>query len=291
MIRPFSSSSRNFSHVAQRPTRLLFAISTRGALACVRKTATGLPLCTSSVSSCSSSRSACDDGVEALPVARRLARAAVHRRDRPGARRLRDRDCSSACGARPPAAIPCRRACSRAAREPRAAVRVRRARSRSSRSYDPSSVEIDSSPSAIAPRSAAMSPAKTRSCPQRLHELAHRWRAPRRPSSPAAAARGSPPPCAAHSSSIASTFAQFSTTRRSFHAAPMAIGTTSSLLPSVRNRVDARGMREHLALARERRGRHLQHHEARVHAGLAARGTAGSPSLSRDSRGARCGAR
>jgi hypothetical protein len=42
--------------VAQRGTRLLLAISTRGAWRCVRKTATGLPDCTSSVSSSSSER-------------------------------------------------------------------------------------------------------------------------------------------------------------------------------------------------------------------------------------------
>ena len=37
----------------------------------------------------------------------------------------------------------------------------------------------------------------------------------------------------AHINSIASTWRTFSTTRRSFHAAPIAIGTTSSLFPSV----------------------------------------------------------
>jgi hypothetical protein len=57
MIRPARSSSRNLSHVAQRPTRLLFAMSTRGALRCVRNTPTGLPLCTNSVSSSPRSRS------------------------------------------------------------------------------------------------------------------------------------------------------------------------------------------------------------------------------------------
>ena len=36
-----------------------------------------------------------------------------------------------------------------------------------------------------------------------------------------------------------------------------------------RDRVHARRMREHLALARDRRGGHLRHHEARVHAGVA----------------------
>ena len=56
---------------------LELAISTRGASAWVLKTATGLPDCTSSVSSGSSSRSDCEDGVEALPVAGRLAAPAV----------------------------------------------------------------------------------------------------------------------------------------------------------------------------------------------------------------------
>src|ERR1051326_5932189 len=40
-------------------------------------------------------------------------------------------------------------------------------------------------------------------------------------------------PWAAHMSSIASTYRRLRTTRRSFHAAPIDIGTTSSLLPSV----------------------------------------------------------
>ena len=54
-----------------------FAISTRGAPGCVWKTPTGLPDCTSSVSSCSSDRQRPDDRVERRPVARRLARSAV----------------------------------------------------------------------------------------------------------------------------------------------------------------------------------------------------------------------
>src|SRR3989442_4184065 len=57
MISPRRSRSRNTSHVAKRPTRLAFAISTRGASACVVNTPTGLPDCTSSVSSSSSTRS------------------------------------------------------------------------------------------------------------------------------------------------------------------------------------------------------------------------------------------
>src|SRR2546425_4912688 len=51
MIRPARSSSRNTSHVAQRPTRLALAISTRGASGWVANTPTGFPDCTSSVSS------------------------------------------------------------------------------------------------------------------------------------------------------------------------------------------------------------------------------------------------
>src|SRR5688572_23027989 len=39
--------------------------------------------------------------------------------------------------------------------------------------------------------------------------------------------------CAAHMSSIARIFPRLSMTRRSFHAAPIAMGTTSSLFPSV----------------------------------------------------------
>ena len=45
---------------------------------CVRNTPTGLPLCTSSVSSFSSVAQRRDDRVERLPVARRASRAAVH---------------------------------------------------------------------------------------------------------------------------------------------------------------------------------------------------------------------
>src|SRR5437773_7997242 len=54
MMRPFRSSSRNTSHVAQRPTRFAFAINTRGASAWVVNTPTGFPDCTSNVSSSSS---------------------------------------------------------------------------------------------------------------------------------------------------------------------------------------------------------------------------------------------
>jgi hypothetical protein len=51
---------------------------TRGASRCVRTIPTGLPDCTRSVSSSSSSFSALDDGVERGPVAGRLSDAAVH---------------------------------------------------------------------------------------------------------------------------------------------------------------------------------------------------------------------
>src|SRR5438105_10206725 len=51
MMRPFFSRSRNTSHDAQRPTKFELAISTRGASGCVLNTPTGLPDCTSRVSS------------------------------------------------------------------------------------------------------------------------------------------------------------------------------------------------------------------------------------------------
>src|ERR1700760_485674 len=57
MIRPSSSSLRNSSQFAQSPTRLEFAISTRGAHSWVLMTPTGLPDCTSNVSSSAGSRS------------------------------------------------------------------------------------------------------------------------------------------------------------------------------------------------------------------------------------------
>ena len=53
-------------------------MSTRGAHGCVRKMPTGLPDCTSSVSSCSSDCERAHDGVERGPAARRAARSAVH---------------------------------------------------------------------------------------------------------------------------------------------------------------------------------------------------------------------
>ena len=63
-----------------RPSRARageFAISTRGAISCVRKTPTGLPLCTSSVSSSLEPAQRRDDRVERLPRARGAPRAAV----------------------------------------------------------------------------------------------------------------------------------------------------------------------------------------------------------------------
>ena len=78
MIRPSSSSLRNSSQLAQSPTRLEFAISTRGAHSWVRITPTGLPDCTSSVSSSSRSRRLRQERVVRLPVAGGLAGAAVH---------------------------------------------------------------------------------------------------------------------------------------------------------------------------------------------------------------------
>ena len=51
MVSPRSSRRRNSSQLAQSPTRLELAISTRGAHSWVRITPTGLPDCTSIVSS------------------------------------------------------------------------------------------------------------------------------------------------------------------------------------------------------------------------------------------------
>ena len=56
-MRPLRSSSLKCSQVAQCGTRFELAIKTRGASACVRKTPTGLPDCTSNVSSLSRRRS------------------------------------------------------------------------------------------------------------------------------------------------------------------------------------------------------------------------------------------
>src|SRR5450759_5149302 len=56
MVRPARSSSRKVSQLAHLPTRFELAIRTRGAHSCVRKTPTGLPDWTSSVSSFSKRR-------------------------------------------------------------------------------------------------------------------------------------------------------------------------------------------------------------------------------------------
>ena len=60
------------------------AISTRGAHSCVRKTPTGLPDCTSSVSSSPSSPQLRDDGVEGRPSRAPPCRCRRRRRGRPG---------------------------------------------------------------------------------------------------------------------------------------------------------------------------------------------------------------
>ena len=74
---PSSSSRRNSSQLAQSGTRFELAISTRGAHSWVRKTPTGLPDCTSSVSSSPEAAQGADDRVERLPGARGAAGAAV----------------------------------------------------------------------------------------------------------------------------------------------------------------------------------------------------------------------
>ena len=74
---PAASSLRNCSQFAQSPTRLELAISTRGAHTWVRNTPTGLPDCTSMVSSFSRSRSVAHDRVERLPAAGGATGAAV----------------------------------------------------------------------------------------------------------------------------------------------------------------------------------------------------------------------
>ena len=100
------------------------------------------------------------------------------------------------------------------------------------------------------------------------HDDARTARAPRATPRPGLSGARKSMPCAAHISSIASTLRTLRTTRRSFHAAPIAIGTTSSLLPSVGIVSTLAGCDEHLALARERGRRYLRHHEAGIHAGI-----------------------
>ena len=74
---PSRSSSWKRSQVAQCATRLELAISTRGASAWVRNTPTGLPDCTSRVSSSLEPLERLDQHVVAAPVARRPADAAI----------------------------------------------------------------------------------------------------------------------------------------------------------------------------------------------------------------------
>ena len=74
---PSCSSRRNSGQVAQSPTRLEFAISTRGAHSWVRSTPTGRPDCTSIVSSCSSVVRVRTMASKLAPVAGGLAGAAV----------------------------------------------------------------------------------------------------------------------------------------------------------------------------------------------------------------------
>ena len=90
-----------------RGTRLELAMSTRGAHSWVRNTPTGLPDCTSSVSS--SSRVAAYGRSRRRHASRgRPCPSRRRRRAAPDARRPRDRGCSGACGAPPPAATPWR---------------------------------------------------------------------------------------------------------------------------------------------------------------------------------------
>ena len=96
IVRPSASSRRNSSHVAQSGTRFEFAISTRGAHSWVRNTPTGLPDCTSIVSSPSSVRSVRDERVERRPRRAPRARCRRRRRGRRVAPRPRGRGCSSA---------------------------------------------------------------------------------------------------------------------------------------------------------------------------------------------------
>ena len=93
--------------VAQCGTSSALAISTRGASACVRKTPTGLPDCTSSVSSFSSVAQRRRRWRRTPPSCAPPARCRRRRRDRRAARPPRGRGCSSACAARLPAASPC----------------------------------------------------------------------------------------------------------------------------------------------------------------------------------------
>ena len=95
IVSPSPSRRRNSSQVAQCGTRLALAMSTRGASSCVRKTPTGLPDCTSSVSS-SRERAAGvrDDARRSTPSCAPPCRCRRTPPGPPGARRPPGRGCS-----------------------------------------------------------------------------------------------------------------------------------------------------------------------------------------------------
>src|SRR5699024_8516821 len=94
--KPSSSSLRKCSQFAQSPTKLELASSTRGAHSLVFHTPTGLPDCTSKVSSASRS-SACRQSRQKIPSCGQLCRCRHRPQGLRGVRQLPGRGCSSAC--------------------------------------------------------------------------------------------------------------------------------------------------------------------------------------------------
>ena len=231
IVSPSASSRRNSSHVAHFGTSSEFAISTRGAFSCVVKMPTGLPDCTSSVSSAPSSSSAPTIARSASWIARRLAGAAVHDEL---LRLLRD------LGVEVVQQHPQRRLGRPLPRvQLRAARRADRARGRrTSASTRAASVSV----ALIAalrspprpPRRASRRGSQSRPlrCPPRAsgrRAAAATARVPPRASRArrlrARAARGTPRACAPASSSIASARSQFASTCHAFSPAALPIDT------------------------------------------------------------------
>ena len=121
IVRPRSSRSRNVSQVAQAGTSSELAMSTRGRAGVGAEHADRLARLHEQRLVVLERRAATRRWRRSTPSCAPPCPIRRRRPDRPGARRRRDRGCSSACAARLPAASPCRTA--GAARRPDACGR------------------------------------------------------------------------------------------------------------------------------------------------------------------------
>ena len=267
-------------------TRFELAISTRGAHSCVRNTPTGLPDCTSSVSSSPERAQRAHDRVERLPRARRAAGAAVDDEVVGIARPPRGRGCSSASAAPPPAASPGRTSSvPRGARTSRAPSRQRpRSRPRPRPASAPLGAPAPRPPRARAPASGRRPgpPTRSRSARQRGGAVPRAGRSGARRSSPRAGARsarrrGSARGCRP--------------TMRSLRAAAQPIDTWSSCIALVGSESTLAGRGQPPVLGHHRRLRVLGDHQARVDAGVVGEERRQAVRAGRRRAGGRCGAR